>query len=121
MNNEVTALESQRSSGGSPSMDGSSEESSPMDFDAWVEDNFVLTKEGDGFPSFTGDVEAFNNLATLEDAESNLEKLTAYSQSREEVPLPPPLLEGEESAHTGAKDENLKVAPHKRKKSSYIP
>lgn len=101
-------------------MDGSSEESSPIDFDAWVEDNFVLTKEGDGFTSFSGDVEAFNNLTPLGDAESNLEKLTAYSQSREEVPLPP-LLEGEESAHTGAKDKNSKFTAHKRKKPSYIP
>ena len=129
MNNEVTALESRQSSGDSPSVDDS-----PMDFDEWVDDNFALTKEGDGFTAFTGDVDAFNSvgpsgyvgfgsekeLSTLENVESNLEKLTAYSQSREEDRVPP-LLEGEDSVKTGAKDEDSKVTAQKRKKSSYIP
>ncbi len=134
MNSEATAMESPVNS------EDLGDSAPAMDFDVWVDDNFALTKEGD-FTSFADDVEAFNphldstgsygfaldkgfvsekDLTTLDAVQSNLDRISTASRSREEVCLPP-LLQGEKNVSSGATGANFKGAVHKKKNSSYIP
>ena len=133
MNSEVTAMERQRTSEDIDESPIERSESPPMDFDAWVDDNFALTKEGDDFTSFANDVEAIHahlhytgpsgfvldKATALDGVQSNLDKISAHPQSREEVRFPP-LLQDEQKLTGGATGAKFKGTVHKKKNSSYI-